>query len=289
MLQREEQMHKIEHSEQLAQNIQRITVQAPKIARKRKPGQFIILRIDEHGERIPLTIFDADEQAGTISLVVQGLGKTTMQLNNMKAGEDILDIVGPLGVPSHIENFGNVVVMGGGVGTAVAYPTAKALKAAGNHVTSIIGCRTHELIIVEEDMAEISDESYVSTDDGSYGFKGLCTEKLQELIDAGKQIDMVFAVGPLPMMRAVAEVTRPYQIPTVASLNPIMIDGTGMCGGCRATVGGKNVFVCVDGPEFDAHQIDFEQLIKRNRSYFMDEKMAVKAHECNLEKALIHA
>lgn len=277
-------MHKIVDTESLAQDIQKITLYAPNIAEKRKPGQFVILRTHEHGERIPLTIFDSDPEAGTIQLVVQGIGKSTIALNNLPVGETIQDLVGPLGHPSQIDTFGTVVVMGGGVGTAVAYPTAKALKEEGNKIISIIGCRSQELVIIEADMCKVSDDCHVSTDDGSYGFKGLCTEKLQDLIDSGVQVDMVFAVGPLPMMHAVAEVTRPYGIKTVVSLNPIMIDGTGMCGGCRAEVDGEMVFVCVDGPEFDGHLVDFDLLIKRNKSYFQDEKAALTAHECNLDK-----
>ena len=279
-------MFKILNTETLAPDIQRITVTAPRIAKKRKPGQFVILRIDEHGERFPLTIYDADPEAGTITLVVQGIGKSTKQLNEMLAGEFIRDLAGPLGIPSEIEKFGTVVVLGGGVGTAVAYPSVKALKEAGNYVISIIGCRSKDLVILEDEVASISDEPYITTDDGSYGFHGFGTQKLQELIDAGTQIDMVLAVGPLPMMQAVAEVTRPYEIKTVVSLNPIMIDGTGMCGGCRATVGGKTVFVCVDGPEFDAHQVDFKQLMNRNLSYRTSEEIANESHDCKLDKAM---
>lgn len=279
-------MHKIVASEALAPDIKRITISAPIIAEKRKPGQFIILRLYETGERIPLTIFDSDDEQGTITLVVQGIGKSTIELNNLEAGDTILDVVGPLGMPSEIKDYGTVVVMGGGVGTAVAYPTAKALKEAGNYVISIIGCRSQNLVILEDDLCEIADECYVSTDDGSYGFNGLCTGKLTDLIDSGVEIDVVFAVGPLPMMRAVAETTRPLGIHTVVSLNPIMVDGTGMCGGCRATVGGETVFVCVDGPEFDGHKVDFEQLMKRNKSYRMDEAAALEEHSCRLEAAM---
>lgn len=276
-------MHKILASERLAPSIQRITLEAPLIAQKRKPGQFIILRIAEHGERVPLTIFDADEQAGTITLVVQGIGKSTIELCNMIPGDSIQDVVGPLGNPSEIKKFGTVVIMGGGVGTAVAYPTAKALKAAGNYIISITGYRSHQMVIIEQDITSVSDESYVTTDDGSYGIKGVSAVKLAELIEAGVQIDAVFAVGPLVMMRAVSELTRPHGIHTMVSLNPIMVDGTGMCGGCRATVNGKTVFVCVDGPEFDGHQVDFEQLMKRNLSYLMDEETARQVHECYLD------
>ena len=279
-------MHKIITSEALAPDIKRITITAPIIAEKRKPGQFIIIRLDERGERIPLTIFDADVAQGTITLVVQGIGKSTIELNNLSPGDTVQDLVGPLGMPSEIKQYGTVVVMGGGVGTAVAYPTAKALKEAGNHVISIIGCRSQNLVILEDDLCQIADECYVSTDDGSYGYKGLCTGKLSELIEDGVKVDVVFAVGPLPMMRAVADTTRPLGIHTVVSLNPIMVDGTGMCGGCRATVDGKTVFVCVDGPEFDAHKVDFEQLMKRNKSYRMDEAAALEEHPCRLDAAM---
>lgn len=275
-------MNIITQTETLAPDIQRITITESLIAKKRKAGQFIIMRLDETGERFPLTIYDSDPEAGTITIVVQGIGKSTKKLNNLATGTRIADIAGPLGTPSEVENFGTVVIMGGGVGTAVAYPTAKALKQAGNHVISIVGCRSKDLVILEEEMKSISDETYVTTDDGSYGFHGLCTQRLQELIDSGRQIDKVFAVGPLPMMRAVAETTRPHDISTVASLNPIMIDGTGMCGGCRATVGGKTVFVCVDGPEFDAHQVDFKQLINRNRSYTENEAISYEDHLCRM-------
>ena len=276
-------MHRIVANERLAPSIHRITVEAPLIAKKRKPGQFIIFRINEHGERVPLTIFDADEQSGTITLVVQGIGKSTIDLCNMKNGGGVQDIVGPLGVPSEIIKYGTVVVMGGGVGIAVAYPTAKALKAAGNYVISITGYRSQEMVIIEEDISSVSDESYITTDDGSYGIKGFCTTKLAELIESGVQIDMVFAVGPIPMMRAVSELTRVHDIHTMVSLNPIMVDGTGMCGGCRATVDGKTVFVCVDGPEFDGHKVDFDQLMKRNRSYLLDEEKARDVHDCRLD------
>ncbi len=275
-------MYSIIQSRTLAPNIQRIEIQAPLIAEKRKAGQFVVLRIDQHGERIPLTLLDSDPVAGTISLVVQGVGKTTQRLNQLKPGDAIEDVVGPLGKPSEIENFGTVVVIGGGVGTGVSYPTAAALKAAGNHVISITGARTHEMVILEEELKQISDEVYVTTDDGSYGFHGFVTQKLQELIDAGRKIDIVYAVGPIPMMRAVSDLTRRYDIPTIVSLNPIMVDGIGMCGGCRATVDHKPVFVCVDGPEFDGHKVDFEGLTKRNRSYVRFEKKPVD-HDCKLD------
>jgi len=279
-------MYKIVSAEFLAPSIKRFEIIAPKIAQKRKAGQFVIIRLKEGGERIPLTIADSSADKGTITIIVQGIGKTTMELNSLEAGESIMDVVGPLGKPSEIENFGTAVSIGGGVGTAIAYPTAVALKNAGNHTIAIIGGRTKELVILEDEMKDICDEVHITTDDGSYGTKGFVTQKLQELIDSGRKIDFVLAIGPIPMMKAVAETTRPYGIKTMVSLNPIMVDGTGMCGGCRATVDGKNVFVCVDGPEFDAHKVDFSLLDKRNRAYLKDEKTALEQYECRSEKAL---
>jgi len=278
-------MHKIINAEFLAPNIKRFEISAPKIAEKRKAGQFVIIRINEVGERIPLTIVDSDTSKGTITIIVQGIGKTTKELNSLETGDYILDVVGPLGKPSHIENFGTAISIGGGVGTAIAYPTAVALKEAGNHTISIIGGRTKEFVILEKEMREICDEVFITTDDGSYGKHGFVTDMLKELIDQRK-IDFVLAIGPIPMMKAVAEVTIEKNITTVVSLNPVMVDGTGMCGGCRATVDGKTVFVCVDGPEFDAHKVDFETLGRRNRTYLMQETDALKSYECESEKAL---
>lgn len=278
-------MNKIVEAKFIAPDIKLFRVEAPLIASKRKPGQFVIVRVHPDGERIPLTIADSNNIDGTITIIVQGVGKTTKLLNTLETGDYILDIAGPLGKPSHIENFGVAVSIGGGVGTAIAYPTAKALKEAGNYTIGIIGGRSKEYIILEEEMRTICDELYPTTDDGSYGFHGFVTHKLQDLIDQGKKIDFVLAIGPIPMMKAVADVTRPYNIKTVVSLNPIMIDGTGMCGGCRAIIGGKTQFVCVDGPEFDAHQVDFELLTKRNRMYLPQEKIALEEF-CRLEKMI---
>lgn len=268
----------------LAENIKKIEIHAPRIAKKRKAGQFVMIRVSEHGERIPLTIAGSDPEKGTVTLIVQGMGKSTRELNLKKEGESIHDIVGPLGTPSHIENFGTAVSIGGGVGTAIAYPTAVALKEAGNHVITINGARTKELVILENEMKAVSDEAYITTDDGSYGFHGFVTQKLQELIDSGKAINYVLAIGPIPMMKAVAEVTRPYGIPTVVSLNPVMVDGTGMCGGCRVTIDNEIRFACVDGPEFDAHKVDFKNLSDRNRMYLEEEQQSVEAfsHKCQL-------
>jgi ferredoxin/flavodoxin---NADP+ reductase len=277
-------MYRIVSAIFLAENIKKFEIEAPRIAKKRKAGQFVIIRIEQNGERIPLTIADSDPEKGTITIIAQGAGKSTRELNRKEAGDSIADVVGPLGTPSHIEHFGTAVSIGGGVGTAIAYPTAAALKEAGNYVITINGARSKDLVILEEEMKAVSDEAYITTDDGSYGFHGFVTQKLQELIDSGKKIDFVLAIGPIPMMRAVAEVTRPYGIKTVVSLNPIMIDGTGMCGGCRVTVGNEIKFGCIDGPEFDAHQVDFKNLADRNRIYHHEEKEADEAfaHRCNL-------
>ncbi len=279
-------MNKIIEARFIGPEVKLFRIEAPRIAEKRKAGQFIILRVHDKGERIPLTIADSDEKNGTITIIVQGIGKTTKHLNSLEAGDFIHDLVGPLGKPSHIENFGTAVSIGGGVGTAIAYPTAKALKEAGNYVISIIGGRSEEYVILENEMKEVSDEIYPTTDDGSYGFHGFVTQKLQDLIDEGRKLDFVLAIGPIPMMKAVAEVTRPHDIHTVVSLNPIMVDGTGMCGGCRAVVDNETVFVCVDGPEFDAHKVDFEILTQRNKMYFNQEKESEEKfeHACRLTK-----
>lgn len=279
-------MNKIVEARFIGPEVKLFRIEAPKIAAKRKPGQFIILRVHENGERIPLTIADSNAEDGTITIIVQGIGKTTQHLNTLEVGDSILDLVGPLGKASEIENFGTAVSIGGGVGTAIAYPTAKALKEAGNYTISIIGGRSKEYVILENEMNEICDEVYPTTDDGSYGYHGFVTQKLQDLIDSGKKIDFVLAIGPIPMMKAVAKVTEPYGIKTVVSLNPIMVDGTGMCGGCRAIVDDKTVFVCVDGPEFDAHKVDFDVLTQRNVTYAIQEKESLDdfQHKCNIDK-----
>jgi ferredoxin--NADP+ reductase len=249
----------------LAPGVKQFEIEAPRIARKQRPGQFVIIRIHDAGERIPLTIKSSDPKRGTITLVVQAIGKTTSLLNELGKGDAILDVAGPLGRPSEIENYGRCVVIGGGVGTAIALPTAQALKDAGNHVTAILGARSKNLLILEKELREASHELFVMTDDGSYGGKGLVTDKLRELI-AGT-VDFVLAIGPVPMMRAVAEATREQKIKTVVSLNSIMVDGTGMCGGCRVAIGNESKFACVDGPEFDAHEVDFQVLMQRNAMY----------------------
>lgn len=282
-------MYKIINAKFIAPNIKKFVIDAPKIALKRKPGQFVIVRIKEGGERIPLTIADSNGTIGTITIIVQGIGKTTMELNTLNSGDKIMDVVGPLGKPSHIEKFGTAVSIGGGVGTAIAYPTAVALKQAGNYTISIIGGKTKEYVILEDEMKKVCDEVYPTTDDGSYGFHGFVTDKLKDLIVSGRKIDFVLAIGPIPMMKAVANATKPYGIKTVVSLNPVMVDGTGMCGGCRATVDNKTVFVCVDGPEFDAHLVDFETLLRRNSAYRQMERASIEHYQCNLDKAFENA
>lgn len=243
----------------------------------------MILRLYEAGERIPLTIERSDAERGTINICVQSAGKTTHLLNSFETGDRILDVVGPLGKPSEIENFGTVVVMGGGVGTAMAYPTAAALKKAGNRVISIVGARNKELVILEKEMAEVSDTLLITTDDGSYAEKGFVTDKLRQLIKFGTRIDLVLAVGPIPMMKAVADVTREAHIRTIVSLNPIMIDGTGMCGGCRVLIDSKSEFACVDGPEFDAHRVNFDVLVQRNAMYREAERKSMAAFQNEIE------
>jgi len=275
-------MFKILSAALMAPGIKRFLIEAPRIARKHQAGQFVILRLDEHGERIPLTIESSDRERGTISIVVQAVGKTTHQLNALNAGDVIRDVVGPLGKPSVIKNFGTVVIVGGGVGTALAYPTTVALKRAGNRILTILGGRNRDLVILEQEMRAASDVLYVTTDDGTYGEKGLVTDKLRQLL-ASEEIQMVLAVGPVPMMKAVADLTREKRIHTVVSLNPIMIDGTGMCGGCRVLVSGKSQFACVDGPEFEAHDVNFEVLMQRNKMYREAEKRSLEAYQLGLQ------
>lgn len=260
-------MFRIVEKQQLAPTITRFVIEAPYVARKRKAGNFVIIRVDEHGERIPLTIVDGDPTKGTITLIVQAVGKTTRLMFTKNAGDVLADVVGPLGNPTPLEEGKTLVCVGGGVGTAELYPIAVALKRAGNVIHSIVGARTRELIILEEEMRSCSDHLVVTTDDGSYQRKALVTEPLKELLDSGARIDAVYAIGPLPMMKAVSQLTKQYEVPTFVSLNAIMVDGTGMCGGCRVTVDGAMKFACVDGPEFSGHQVDFDELMRRNRSY----------------------
>jgi ferredoxin--NADP+ reductase len=270
----------------LAPDVKRLTIEAPRVARKRKAGQFVILRLHAHGERIPLTIADSDPEKGTITIIVQGIGKTTKLLNMLGTGDAILDLVGPLGKPSEVELFGTVVVIGGGVGAAIAYPTAKAMKEAGNYVISIVGARNRELVILEQEIGSISDELLITTDDGSYGLHGFVTDQLKALIEAGRKIDLVLAIGPPRMMQSVAETTRPRGIKTVVSLNSMMVDGTGMCGGCRILTTHGPRFACVDGPEFDAHEVDFDLLVQRNRKYLKHEAEALERFLDNPEHDL---
>ncbi len=267
----------------LAEKILSYQIYSPYIAKKAQPGQFVILRLGESGERVPLTIVDHDEESGTIRLIVQTVGKSTSKLDEIPVGEIIHDVLGPLGNPSTIEKYGKVCVVGGGVGAAVAYPVARALKQAGNEVTSIVGARNVDLVILKEELEAVSDHFYITTDDGSYGYNGFVTGKLQDLLDSGKTFDYVLAIGPLFMMRAVCELTRPYQIPTTVSLNTIMVDGTGMCGGCRVQVDGKTRFTCVEGPEFDGHLVDFQSIIQRNRAYKDDDDCRLDVQIADLD------
>jgi ferredoxin/flavodoxin---NADP+ reductase len=271
--------NKIFEKTAIADGICRFIIEAPKIAKKRKAGNFVIIRANEYAERIPLTIVDSDAERGSITLIVQSVGKSTRLLNSLCSGDELADVIGPLGHPTPIDSFGSVACVGGGVGTAEVLPIARAAKAAGNEVISIIGARTKGLLILEDEMREASDELYVVTDDGSYETHGLVTDPLTDLIVEGRVFDVVYAIGPMPMMRAVAELTEPYNIKTLVSLNPVMIDGTGMCGGCRVVVDGKTRFACVDGPEFDAHQVDFDTLIRRNRAYAAEEKVSLERYE----------
>jgi ferredoxin--NADP+ reductase len=272
-------MYRVVESREIAPKIRLLKVLAPEIARKAMPGQFVILRVDERGERFPLTIADWEPKDGTLTLIFLEVGVSTRKLGSLKEGEMILDILGPLGNPTAVRNYGLTCVIGGGVGIAAAYPVARALKEAGNKVVSIIGARSSELLILEKEMMDFSDELYISTDDGSKGYRGFVSDVLKMLLQNGYKFDMVYAVGPAVMMRAVAEVTRPHKIKTIVSLNPIMVDGMGMCGSCRVTVGGRTRFACVDGPEFDAHEVDFTELIRRQSAFLREEKAALENFE----------
>jgi ferredoxin--NADP+ reductase len=277
-------MNRIIEREELSEDVYRMRIEAPLIASERKPGQFVILQLDSNfGERIPLTIADADAEQGWIQIIFQAVGRTTHKLALLNAGDRIENLLGPLGRPTHIENFGTVVCVGGGIGVAPLHPIAKGMKAAGNRVICIIGARNRALMILEREMRAIADELIVCTDDGSYGIKALVTVPLKAVCERTPPPNQVVAVGPPIMMKACAEATRPFGVPTVVSLNTIMIDGTGMCGGCRVTVGGQTRFVCVDGPEFDGHQVDFDNMMKRLKSYKAFEQ---EAHDrCHLEIA----
>jgi ferredoxin--NADP+ reductase len=284
---RGESMNRIVKKVQLSKDVFRFEVETPLIAKKRKAGQFVILRVHEEGERFPLTIADADPAKGTISLIFQVVGKSTQAMARLNEGEEITDLVGPLGKPTHVEKFGTVVCIGGGIGVAPVRPIVDAMKKAGNKVISIIGARTKDLLILEDEIGAMSDEVLVATDDGTYGIHGFVTDALKKLIDRGEKINLVVAIGPLPMMRAVCNLTMKYNLTTVVSLNPIMVDGTGMCGGCRVEVGGQTKFACVDGPEFDGHKVDFDLLAKRLKTYTKHETKSREQydHECKLEEA----
>jgi len=266
-------------TKEIANNVYMQRIQAPRVAKKRKAGQFLVLRRTDDGERIPLTIVSSDAAQGSVTIIFQAVGKSTTEFARMKTGDAYLDVVGPLGLATHIEKIGTVVGIGGGIGAAPLLPIATAIKEAGNRLLSIVGARTKDLLILEDEMRAVSDEIVVTTDDGSYAKKGFVTTALQEFIDRGEKIGLCIAIGPVPMMRAVAEVTRPHGIKTMVSLNPIMVDATGMCGACRVTVGGTTKFVCVDGPEFDGHQVDFKELVMRNRAYLREEKVSMERIE----------
>lgn len=264
-------MYKIVEKKVLNPTVIQIEVDAPHVAKRAKAGQFIILRVDEDGERVPFTIADANPEKGTVTIIYQVVGATTKKLSALEAGDSLADFAGPLGKPSEIEGE-SVVVIGGGVGCAIALPTAKAFHEAGKHVDTIVGFRNKDLVILEDEFKNVSDHYYLMSDDGSVGEKGLVTAKLEELIQSGQPIDKVIAIGPLIMMKFVCALTRKYDIPTIVSMNPIMIDGTGMCGGCRLVVDGKMQFACVDGPDFDGHKVDFDAAMSRNRQYTEKER-----------------
>ena len=279
-------MFKIITKRTLNENVTLMEIDAPAIAAKAKAGQFIILRVDEKGERIPLTIADYDVARGTVTIIYQIVGGTTMKLNALNQGDSIMDFVGPMGKPTHIDaNVKKVCVVGGGVGCAIAYPQAKALHNAGIEVDMIAGFRSHDIVILEEEMRACTDNLYITTDDGTYGEKGFVTDKLKSLIESGNNYDLVIAIGPVIMMKFICATTKPFGIKTLVSLNPIMIDGTGMCGGCRVIVGGETKFACVDGPDFDGHLVDFDMLMKRNGSY-KDYEAHKREETCNLFRGL---
>jgi ferredoxin--NADP+ reductase len=275
-------MFEIVNKETLGPNVTRYEIKAPRVAKSRLCGQFVIVRGLEHSERIPLTIADVNTTTGTITLIVQTVGKSTLEMTTLQKGGYFADVAGPLGQPSHIAKYGTVAVIGGGLGTAVVYPQAVALREAGNKIVSIIGARTKELVILEQLLGSVSDQLIVITDDGSSGKKGLVTDALRELTQPNNKVDAVYCAGPVIMMKAVAELTRPMNIPTIVSLNPVMVDGTGMCGGCRVTIDGKRKFACVDGPEFDGHKVDFNELMDRLKTYKGHENKKYEEHKCKL-------
>ena len=283
-------MFKIVRKKELNEAVTLMDIEAPFIAKKAKAGQFIIFRIDEKGERVPLTIAGYDREKGTVTIIFQKVGFSTIALGNLNEGDYIRDFVGPLGRPTHTEGVKRVCVVGGGVGCAIALPSAAAFKEAGAEVDVIVGFRNKDIVILEDEFRAVADNMYLMTDDGSYGEQGFVTVKLDELLKAGREYDAVLAIGPIPMMKFVCKTTEPFGVKTMVSLNPIMVDGTGMCGGCRVTVGGEVKFACVDGPEFDGHKVDFAELMSRNTTYRTREADVTEHHTCRIEamgKALI--
>ncbi len=265
----------VEKREMAERTVCEFKIEAPDIARKAKPGQFVVIRANETGERIPLTMAGTDPDAGTINVIFQVVGKTTALLRSFAEGDGIMDIIGPLGVPTHVEKLGTVICVGGGTGVAVMYPITKAYKEVGNHVIAIIGARTKDLLILEEEMKAASHDLRVTTDDGSYGHHGFVTDVLKQILDDRDDVQLVVGIGPVPMMKFLCKMTKEYNVKTVVSLNPIMVDATGMCGACRVSVGGRTRFCCVEGPEFDGHQVDFDELVKRQRAYLTEEKISM--------------
>lgn len=282
-------MNRILEKRALNDEVKLMKVEAPLIAAKAKPGQFVILRVDSKAERIPLTVADTDKEKGLVTIIFQEVGVSTIKLGALNEGDSILDFAGPLGKPSELDGFEKVCVIGGGLGCAIAWPQAKYLFENGADVDTIAGFRNKDLVIIEDEMRECSNRLFLMTDDGSYGEKGFVTDKLRELLEGGEKYDAVIAIGPLGMMKAVAELTKPYGIKTIVSMNSIMVDGTGMCGGCRLTVGGESKFACVDGPDFDGHQVDFDEAIRRSKMYEDIEKKAAEPHKCKLGGGILNA
>jgi len=281
-------MYEIKAKEQLGPNVTKYEIEVPRIAKSRQCGQFVIVRAFDHSERIPLTVADVNKQADTITLIVQTVGKSTLEMSTLEVGDSFSAVAGPMGHPSHIEKYGTVVVIGGGLGAAVVYPQAVALRQAGNRIISIIGARNKELLILEDLLGGVSDKLIITTDDGSAGIKGLVTDALGGLIeDDEEEVDAVYTAGPVIMMKFVAKLTQPYKIPTIVSLNPVMVDGTGMCGGCRVTVGNETKFACVDGPEFDGHAVNYDELMDRLTTYKDQETRSLEKfrnHKCKLQQ-----
>ena len=283
-------MYKIVRKKELNSSVTLMEIEAPFVAKKAQAGQFIIFRIDEMGERVPLTIAGYDREKGTVTIIFQKVGFSTIALGNLNEGDYIRDFVGPLGKPTHTEGIKRVCVVGGGVGCAIALPSAVAFKEAGAEVDVVVGFRNKDIVILEDEFKAAADNMYLMTDDGSYGEQGFVTVKLQQLLESGRNYDAVLAIGPIPMMKFVCKTTEPFGVKTMVSLNPIMVDGTGMCGGCRVTVGGETKFACVDGPEFDGHKVDFAELMSRNSVYRDREAEVKESHACRIEamgKALI--